>query len=871
MSDQAILSEFTALASVLRQWPAPVPSDLQLPHLRRLAACLSDIERGADVGPADLAALVRQALRIGTEPASTRTDERKLLVPMASDGTPWPTIDQWRKHGVRAVVVDGRLRLTAAPWKPDWLDTSAVPAGVDAAVSEAPFEVGLRRHSEPVPGDLFVGDVFPGAKHPFDTYTSQAHRQAVRSVLLCQPGATVFVVLPTGAGKSTVALAPLLARSANTGVSVMIVPTVALALDQERRTRELLGEPDGHFAYTGTDSTSDDARKQIRTGIRNGTQKVVFVSPEAISRSLTPALFHAAGAGFLRYFIIDEAHLVDQWGTEFRPDFQAVAGLRSELLAHQTDHGHPRARTVLLTATMPSSTARLLRQLFVDREPVVPMIANSLRPEPSYWLAESKGHEERTRRVVESIHHLPRPAIVYTSRPVRARKWFDELLRAGYRRIATFTGDTSDEERRQVLHGFRNDEIDIVVATSAFGLGVDQSDVRAVVHACIPETIDRYYQEVGRAGRDGRRSISVVCWTSGDKRDAYSFSHPTVIDEKLGLERWNSMLQGADRRGNYLALDMNNLRPGLERESEQNEKWNVRTLGLLVRAGLLRLGWEVPSTEDVETDRQESEIDSTDRRPDRTMLVELKWGAIDSVIWNERVDPVRDAVRASSDRSHRLMLEALKPGVAVCDLIRDAYTLPPDAGFDDLPMDGRPALFCGGCPAHRSAPISTAIPLLQPITLPPVREDDVAQGARLITYQPPDGKVALTRLGAQLSELLRRLIPSGAQMVLTTKWALERPELKNVLVRLHLASVDGVLMTHFVEEFRSMDLELWLPPVASIVLVPPSWIVPSEWFDISRLTLVLPNNHPSADREDRAVADRHPTESLTSLTEMEDN
>ena len=321
---------------------------------------------------------------------------------------------------------------------------------------------------------------------------------------------------------------------------------MALALDQERHVRELLKNQELCLAYTS--SKGEEERREMRRRVRDGSQTVIFVSPEAVTHSLSYALFGAARQGHLRYFVVDEAHLVDQWGTEFRPEYQAMAGLRRELLSTQQASGGELFRTVLMTATLSPTTADLLAQLFSEDGVVECVVSNLLRPEPSYSTAEFAGWELRNRGVIEAALHLPRPAIVYTTRVEFASKQYEALRREGFRRLALFTGETRpDEVRRSILAAFRNDGIDLVVATSAFGLGVDQDDVRTVIHACIPETIDRYYQEVGRSGRDGRASISLVCWTAGDRRDAFSLSQHKVIGERLGLAHWQAMFSRRNR------------------------------------------------------------------------------------------------------------------------------------------------------------------------------------------------------------------------------------------------------------------------------------------------------------------------------------
>jgi ATP-dependent DNA helicase RecQ len=143
-----------------------------------------------------------------------------------------------------------------------------------------------------------------------------------------------------------------------------------------------------------------------------------------------------------------------------------------------------------------------------------------------------------------------------------------------------------------VLELWGQREVDVIVATSAFGLGVDQGDVRAIVHAWQPESLDRYYQEVGRSGRDGRASVALLLWTPGDAKVAEYLATDPAISIERGLERWNAMLHSSNdnlvRRSTTIKVRTDARPPRITEGSDLNVSWNLRTLVLMSRAGLIR-------------------------------------------------------------------------------------------------------------------------------------------------------------------------------------------------------------------------------------------------------------------------------------------
>ena len=133
-----------------------------------------------------------------------------------------------------------------------------------------------------------------------------------------------------------------------------------------------------------------------------------------------------------------------------------------------------------------------------------------LRPEPRYAMKHFGTHGERKKKVLEAVFKAPRPFILYVTRPEEADDWTHFLKANGLGRIAAFTGETPTNQRRLLMAAWSNNNLDGMVATSAFGLGVDKNDVRCVIHATLPESLDRFYQEVGRSGRDGLASASLL-------------------------------------------------------------------------------------------------------------------------------------------------------------------------------------------------------------------------------------------------------------------------------------------------------------------------------------------------------------------------
>lgn len=648
------------------------------PFAERVASAVADLEAGA-AGAADIAVLVRQILLRVAGPG-----EAALRVPSRRG---WPDDKMWREFGcdVDVAGVD-HVRVRAHGWQPGWLDPGAESAMLAA------FREVRRKEDRRVPADPVV-EALTG----YRTYSCAGQREAVRAAFLAPRGSTVLVNLPTGSGKTLVFQAPAIHGARDGGVTLVIVPTVALARDQSNRFAELLGSPTrDSFAYFG--GMDEQAKTALRRGISQGTQPVVFASPEAAFGGLRGPLFEAAARGQLRTFVVDEAHVVAQWGQQFRPEFQALAGLRDALLG--VCPSHAQFRTLLLTATLTQETLNTLRLVFgttlfqLVSEPL-------LRSEPAFAISAADSEDERTARILDALRFLPRPALLYATERDDARRLFDRARTLGFLRSRLVRGgDLDGASGHEILGAWRRRSVDLIVATSAFGLGVDQTDVRSVIHACLPETMDRYYQELGRAGRDGSACISLLVSASRDVVTADRIGRERLLSIDNAFERWTRMWAGRRRLGEELrVLSLDTLSPGVDQTSDQQASWNLRTLILMARAGLVRFAAHRPVSP--ESNTGESDESFAERRSEelrrfyREVVVRVTdQRHSDRAHWMAAVQAVRNDLRAADESDLAAVLELRHLRRPVNEIFRELYTLTD-------PVSEPPVLH-GSCPINRA-------------------------------------------------------------------------------------------------------------------------------------------------------------------------
>ena len=303
-------------------------------------------------------------------------------------------------------------------------------------------------------------------------------------------GRSTLAVMPTGAGKS---LTYQLPATMLPGTCVVVSPLIALMHDQLRSARA-----NGIAAATLTSADAD--WRDTLDAFRAGQLDLLYVAPERASQQGFRDLLSSTRVAL---FAIDEAHCVSEWGHDFRPDYRLLRPLLDAF------PGVPR---LALTATADAHTrADILVQLGIPDEGVI--VAGFDRPNIQYAI---RHRDNAARQIAVLMKEQPGPGIVYTTTRKKAEDLAGTLARTTGRSVRVYHAGLPPEQRAANQAAFVSSEDMVIVATVAFGMGIDKPDVRFVAHAGIPKSIEGYYQETGRAGRDGDPAQAVMLWSTSD-------------------------------------------------------------------------------------------------------------------------------------------------------------------------------------------------------------------------------------------------------------------------------------------------------------------------------------------------------------------
>ena len=315
-------------------------------------------------------------------------------------------------------------------------------------------------------------------------------------------GKPVIGVMPTGAGKSLCFQLPAVVLGDRGGVTLVVSPLIALMKDQVDTLRAR-----GVAACALTSHASADEQRDILEGIRAGMYTLVYVAPE---RFRSPRFIEAlrAIAGSIALVAIDEAHCISEWGHDFRPDYRRLGQVIQELKP-------PRLAAFTATAT-PEVRDDIAVQLGMADASL--HVRGFDRPNLYYSVVKAGGAADKTERLAELVRMRDGGvALVYAATRKNAEAYAQALKKAGMRARVYHAG-LEGGVREKAQDVFMANELDVIVATNAFGMGVDKSDIRLVVHADIPRSPEAYYQEAGRGGRDGKPTRCVLLFNHGDIR-----------------------------------------------------------------------------------------------------------------------------------------------------------------------------------------------------------------------------------------------------------------------------------------------------------------------------------------------------------------
>ncbi len=389
---------------------------------------------------------------------------------------------------------------------------------------------------------------------------SRLHDEQLDAMEGVMAGHDVLAVLPTGAGKSAIYQVPALLLA---GPTLVVSPLIALQHDQ------IAGLDDSHAPDAVAVNSAQRGRERTAAwqAVRHGDAEYVFLSPEQLAKDEVLGALAELGVSL---FVVDEAHCVSSWGHDFRPDYLRLGPVIERL-------GHPRVVALTATAALPVRRDIVTRLGLRDHREVV---GDFDRPNLHLAVARCTDDKDKRQAVVSRVRALTAdPAthcgILYVASRRDTEFYADELARTGVR-VAAYHAGMKAADRERVHGEFMTGELDVVAATSAFGMGIDKPDVRFVVHASVPDSLDSYYQQIGRAGRDGAIA-SIDLFYRPEDLNLQKFLTSSTSPEKPLAE----VAQALDEHGEPVQAAQ------LDDEVDCSSAQRTRAVNLLEQAGVV--------------------------------------------------------------------------------------------------------------------------------------------------------------------------------------------------------------------------------------------------------------------------------------------